>query len=390
MPKERLRPPSPLEELRSAYQGWMRLPEDDLPVVDLVFSTLAACRLGTDPDPVWAAVLGPPGTVKTEAVLPLLALRDSFVFPRSSLSSHALTSGYIDPDSPGTDFSFLTDLQDGLLLLPDFTTMMTEEERDCRKVMGVLRAAYDGIGEKQFGTGVRGANVKFGLLLCATPVFYHFIRESGVLGHRFLCLEVGRKRHSLHHTAWIINAARTKHQWRGALRHLTAERLGPLSREPLRDWKAPKLREDTNVWFAKLGEIVTLGRTLPGRRDVPEAAEQAARFALQLTKLCHARAWLDRRRTLNQQDYELARRVAVDTLPPEARTIIKALYRSGPVSSDELLRRCPVSDKDLRLILRQYRWTHLVEKTGVRSYNLSGHVRGWLDDLQLWPPELTL
>ena len=96
-------------------------------------------------DPVWLFLVGAPGSAKTEIIR---TLRTSKTYSLSSLTQHTLISGL---KTKGDDPSLLPKLDGKVLVIKDFTTVLSGR-RDVRtEICGQLRDIYDGFCEKSFG-----------------------------------------------------------------------------------------------------------------------------------------------------------------------------------------------------------------------------------------------
>ena len=182
---------SPLSSIRRATAEILRLPEDDLVAVDFLVSIIVSNLWTPDADPLWGWLIGPPGSFKTELTRTLEEYRH--VKYLSSVSPAALCSGY-DPDKSHEDVSLLKHLDRKILVIKDFTVMLSAKESDIQKIFGDLRDAFDGSFAKWFGTvGWRRYKAKFGVIAAVTPEIDNFTIQHIVLGERFLSLRVCRR-----------------------------------------------------------------------------------------------------------------------------------------------------------------------------------------------------
>lgn len=165
----------------SVYRKWMHLP--DKYVLDVMFGTIMA-NLYISGDPVWMFLVAPPGGSKSELLMSLVECAN--IVCLTSLTPHSLISGF-SPGGVGKDPSLLPQLDGKVLVLKDFTTI-TSMHFACRdEIFGILRDAYDGKTEKQFGNGLRREyKSKFGILAGTTPIIDTFSTIHQSLGERFL------------------------------------------------------------------------------------------------------------------------------------------------------------------------------------------------------------
>lgn len=180
-------PPIPitLSQAREVFNKWLEHTDPDL--LDVVCGTVMAHRL--DGDPVWMFIIAAPGDGKTEMIRALQ--NDPAVYMLSSLKPAALISGFQNDD--GSDPSLLPRLNDLVLIVKDFTTVLTMPNEARAEILGTLRDAYDGQSSKAFGNCERSYVSRFGLLAAVTPVIESYWGVSQQLGERFLRLRLKSK-----------------------------------------------------------------------------------------------------------------------------------------------------------------------------------------------------
>ncbi len=172
-------PPITLAQARPVFDRWLEDTDPDL--LDMTFGTVMAHRL--DGDPVWVFIIGPPGDGKTEAIRSLQ--HHPTIYMLSSLKPAALISGYEVDD--GSDPSLLPKLDGKILVVKDFTCVLTMPNEARAEILGTLRDAYDGEASKAFGNGqVRSYRSRFGMLAAVTPAIESYWGVSQQLGERFI------------------------------------------------------------------------------------------------------------------------------------------------------------------------------------------------------------
>ena len=139
----------------------------------------------THSNPIWLQVIGPPGSGKTAHVT-LTKDYPKSIFV-SSLSKATLISGYRKEGDDDFDPSLLPLLNEKVLIVKDFTTILqsSKDERDA--VIGQLRDIFDGHASRGLGNvGLMEYVSRFNMLLCVTPAIdqYHSIGQQ--LGERFI------------------------------------------------------------------------------------------------------------------------------------------------------------------------------------------------------------
>jgi hypothetical protein len=135
-----------LSECKAVFHKSFHLEDDHL--IDVAAAVYVANLLGADP--LWFMIIGPPSNTKTE-ILQCFAGHQQAVF-LSTLTPNTLVSGFKTKD--GFNPSLLPKLKDKLLVLKDFTSVLSMRQESRTEVIGQLREAYDGKYDKGYGNGV--------------------------------------------------------------------------------------------------------------------------------------------------------------------------------------------------------------------------------------------
>ncbi len=155
----------------------------DSELIDFVALPSISLQWGIE-NPIWAQVIGAPGSGKT-AHISLLEAWDKVVFV-SRLSKNSFISGYRDEET-GNDPSFLPKINGKLLVVKDFTCILQgpKEERDA--VVGQLRDIFDGHASRVLGNiGHVEYRSRFNMLIAVTNIIDGFYGVSSQLGERFI------------------------------------------------------------------------------------------------------------------------------------------------------------------------------------------------------------
>jgi 5S rRNA maturation endonuclease (ribonuclease M5)/DNA-binding transcriptional ArsR family regulator len=308
------------DELRAAFEKWLALP-DDL-AIRFVLSVVIANRLSGDP--LWAFVVGPSGSSKTELVNPLTTLE--FVRPLDQLTTNTFLSGKQRKDP---NASLLLQLPYGaILLIRDFSSIldMHREKRD--EIFSQLRKIYDGHLARATGEGGESAYIswtgKIGVLACCTPAIERYRSLSTTLGERFIYFYM--------HTTDRLTIARAARVNRPALREMREELAQAVKRffDGLSIPQSVEMPDDIGEWIARVADFVAVARTGVERdsysasKEILESPdpEIPSRLAQQLDVLTCAHAVLMGRNRVECGDIELTRHVALASIPTTRRRII--------------------------------------------------------------------
>ncbi|MCH7901581.1 MAG: hypothetical protein IH818_11835 [Acidobacteria bacterium] len=167
------------------FKEWLHLPNPDHVVAAL--GAVAADLL--DGDPVWILFVGAPGSGKTEAIQPLARLE--YVHPAATLTEPALLSGTpkksAESDATGGLLRQIGDF--GIILIKDFSGVLSMHREQKAAVLAALRGIYDGSWSRPVGTD--GGRVLHwsghaGVVGAVTPSIDHHTSVMGALGQRFV------------------------------------------------------------------------------------------------------------------------------------------------------------------------------------------------------------
>ncbi|MFO7477920.1 MAG: hypothetical protein R6X03_06205, partial [Methyloceanibacter sp.] len=106
---------------------------DDYRIVDIILAVVVANLFKTDP--LWMLIIGASSTAKTELLAALEGLPMMFFI--SDLTTNTLISGK-------KDASLLMRLINKIIVMKDFTTILSKRPDDLKIIMGHLREVYDG------------------------------------------------------------------------------------------------------------------------------------------------------------------------------------------------------------------------------------------------------
>src|SRR5262245_25451753 len=171
------------EDVKKIIDKYLLLPDGGL-VVEVLLSAVIANRMTGDP--FWLFLVNPPSGVKTELIRALNAVDD--IHPLSDLTPQTFASGF---DSKKTQPSLLLRLNNHILTLKDFTTILTMHRDKRGEILAQLREIYDGHYKKEFGNGKTvDWTGKLGLIAGVTQVIDTYSSVSQVLGERFVYFRV--------------------------------------------------------------------------------------------------------------------------------------------------------------------------------------------------------
>jgi hypothetical protein len=171
-----------LNTVLDTYQKWLELAGD----TEFIETILAArCDRRLPGDSVWLFVVGHSGGTKTETVR---SLSGSDIYTLDSLTDHTFVSGKVEDGKPVK--GILPQLDGKVLVIKDFSVILSMREDVRNAVFSQLRTLHDGYLECGYGTldePIR-VNAKIGIIAACTPHLDSYGKMNAVLGDRFLRL----------------------------------------------------------------------------------------------------------------------------------------------------------------------------------------------------------
>ena len=325
-----------------------------------------------------------------------LSLTALTVYFQSSISKHNLVSGF-DTGKRG-DPSVFNRLKDKCFILKDYTEILAKTQTDRQEIFGILRGAFDGSVERDFGNGVkrRYYNLNFPCLAGVTDEINNHSTAS--VGERFLKFDI--------HAGEIDEEAQQEKALFGAL-------FGETSNEVLhayvnffldQDWDFSEERIKhivrTSPFKSKMNAMCRLAvwiRTPVIRHEFGHRQNQVAytprkesanRVTVQLHKLAITLAILEGKNTIDEEIFDVVSQVALNTVDGYKYKLLRLLYdEEMPKQPGYLSRRIGVGHSQITQILEDLELTSLVVS---KNYQTNGaattkiHVELNKEVRQLW------
>lgn len=169
--------PITYQQLEEGIKKWLLVPDEG--IIKLLCALIIANRFKKKP--VWMMIIAPSGGGKTEFLNGLITLPD--IFELSTVTTNTFLSGM-----PGrSDASLLPKVDGKIVVMKDFTSIISMN-RDARsEIMGQFREIHDGRYKKVFGNGQTREWVgKMGLICASTQAIDLMQQENTHLGERFI------------------------------------------------------------------------------------------------------------------------------------------------------------------------------------------------------------
>jgi uncharacterized membrane protein len=296
--------------------------------------TVAASHFHKNCDPIWLFVLGPSSGDKTSIVINSLQSLPE-VHPKGELTSKTFLSGYTGTAHP----SLLHQIGSGIITFKDFTTFMSKRPEDQAEIASQLREIADGSFNKDTGKGLplkwQG---KITVIAAATPALERAWATRRDLGERFLQVRINRKDGM--QQAEFAQRQRGKEEFiSGTMQQLAKAffQATPSITNP-----PPNLSNEQMSRVAAMSEIVTHCRGSVPRHPITNAIcdlpqiENSGRLPKALASLISNHAALFRRTNVEEEDMEVGRRVALNTIPAMRSLVVRMVPIQGCLEQERI------------------------------------------------------
>jgi len=316
--------PCSLADAEKEYSRWLH---DDDPVPTRAVLATYVANMCLDGDPVWLMLVGGSGVGKTERIMPVTAM-PNVVLSSTITGEAALLSATPKKDrADSATGGLLRQLgEHGMLILKDFTSVLSMS-RDARAaVLAALREVYDGRWDRNYGSD-GGQTLtwkgKCGLLAGCTTAIDSAHSVLAAMGTRFVFVRLPRSDLGKISQSALEHMGKEQ-QMRTGLAEVTAGLLANLPGEP------HDLGPEVTSALVGLACLASQARS-PVQRDwkgeieLVLDAEAPTRLIKQLGQLWRACGMLG----LGTADsWEVVRRAGIDSVPKLRGSIIRYLAAS--------------------------------------------------------------
>jgi len=336
--------PGTLAEVHTAYLQWFG-DDYDLGALNAVLCAAAAEKLSGDPP--WLLVVGGSGAAKTETIAPLAAagaVAVSTISGEAALLSGTPAKSRAKKATGGLLRAIGTS---GLLVVKDFTSILSMNRDTRALVLAALREVYDGHWSRNVGTDGGATLTWHGRLVlvgACTTAWDSAYQVVSTMGDRFVLVRLrpddgDRRRAGLQAMANVGEERSMRSslsEVTGKLLEAAAARLGS---EP-----EPGLTQAGMDSLLGLADLVTRTRTpvernYQGNPAFAHALEMPTRFAKQLVQLVRGGLLLG-------LDHDTAMGVAArcchDTMPPLRRVVLADVAANPDSFTPDVARRVQI------------------------------------------------
>lgn len=315
----------PFSEIEEAYRKWLYLPDTE--VLSVMFGTIIANYL--EGDPLWTFLVAPPGGTKTELLNTISQAPN--VITTSSMTARALVSG--SQTAGGADPSLIPRLNGKVLVVKDFTTILNMPQMARDEIFGILRDAYDGKTERDFGNGIhRCYYSRFGFISGVTPAHEQYTEGNSSLGERFLYFNVPIPSDARGREEYMLQA-----QKNSGREVLMREELSTMGSKVLSFAypRTPGMPDNLIRKTISLAQLLSKARGTVVRdkftREITHGAysEVGTRLTKQFTKMMRGISMLHDEANITMHAYSIVRKMALSTAPHRVETILRNMWLGG-------------------------------------------------------------
>lgn len=333
---------NPVEQYKKKISKYLVLTENH-DYIDFVWGVVFANRL--DVKPIWAYLIGPSSAGKTTILEPLGG-HESIVSV-DTLSKASLLPGIgsgrplkaktkaEEKDRAAVKNSLLHQANEKILIIKDLSPLLTEDYKELKAILGVLRSAYDGKFAKSFGNiGRVEIDCRFGLIAAVTDIIdQHHIVDSE-LGQRFIGYRMPAISSKEERTICDAILNNKESELNEALHEAAYEMLDREPEEPT----ITKKQADIIMYAVEVVVQARTGITRSKRlRDAYVARpERTARLYIQLISLAKGVAMARGHKRVMGEDVAFVRHVAAHTLSLETLRLLLMFIEFGGLTIGRL------------------------------------------------------
>lgn len=369
------------QDVVKVYRKWLRFSSDDF--LKVIFGAMFANRIPGN-DPVWLFVVAPAGGAKSEI---LMSMADApLTYLLTGLTSHTLVSGF--GQRTGQDFSLIPRLDGCVLIVKDFTTILTSSNTTEREsIFGILRDAFDGRFDYQYGNGiVRRFESTFGIIAGVTPAIDKYSADLAVLGERFIKIRLRDYERADTVQDVIMRALQNLTRKTDMKQELLQAGAQMLDRK-YDDDDYPELTYEQNEIIMKLARIVAMLRGGVPRDKYTRIVlskpitELGTRLAVQFARLARGIACCLRKRTITSEVMRLVAKVARDTVPDRIEELVRQMYRRNiPMTLHTIADITHLPMPTVEFILSDMLLLGIVHRVDKKDYKLSREIHNILNE----------
>jgi len=348
--------PSALHDVIDVARKWLCF--EDYSVIEVCLAAIVANKLPTDP--FWLFLISPSGGSKTEL---FRALKGKYTYELSDLTEHTLISGHI---TNGKDPSLLPKLSGKVLIMKDFTTVLSMRYEERLKILATMREIHDGYIDKAFGTGKKFTwKGKVGFVAGVTPVIDKQHGVMSLLGPRFVQFRINHHDRNKETRKAMDNMGKET-QMRKELNSTVQKflsQVGDPDKVEVPDEISGRIIYLANYTAVLRSEISRDGRTQEVQ-FLPES-EIPTRLAKCYLAFVKSLACVRRKERVTDAEYEVLKKIAKDSVPARRTIVVEVLYdQEDFLPTQKIGERTKLPTTTTKLILENLFMLEFVEREG--------------------------
>lgn len=307
---------------------------DDPAFIPIACATIISNRMPGDA--LWVMLVGPSSGGKSEVINATLGI--DFVHQVSTLTTNTFLSGMSRGDE---ETSLLLRIDNGVITMKDFTSIISLPNETRVKVMGDLREVYDGHMTKMTGTGKNlewGPGKKINLLAGTTDKIYDVENQFAEMGSRWLNFKMP-KTHRKEMTNIALSNSNKIRDMRGEIQEAFTSYIKYVISQIDED-EVIEISDEMHENLINLSEFACrarspVNRNFKGEMDMVYTPEMPMRMATQLKILAQTFSEMNGG-DLNEEYEKIVYRVALDSIPKKRWSILQVLAEYTEVSTKAL------------------------------------------------------
>ena len=359
-PQEEIQPYNREQYLKVLSQ-WLYI--KDYQAIDIVMATALTILLPGDP--VWLLLIAPPGSTKTEY---LRSFTNDRVYSLSTLTPQTLISGL----KGNKTADLISELDGKILILKDFTSILSKKNEDQTAIFADLREAYDGYLEKSYGsgTGTKRYKSRFGVIAGVTDVIDMYRKVHSLLGERFLKCRIRTNAEDAINKAGEM--AGKEEEMRRVLSEATNGCFAYYASR-IKDSEPTVVEKDTYQQIKALANITAKLRSEVARDNYHNVlyhpqAEVGTRLTKQFLKLAQGICLFYEHDIVGQEEYKVVLRVAQDSIPRQRLKLVLSILGCEPMTTQQIGDKATIPTTTTKELLEDLWMLDLIERTGENPY----------------------
>lgn len=335
------------QELIKEYANVIDLNEDYIRIIKICAAIVLSTKLTSRKNPIWLFVVGPAGFGKSEIICSFKEAKNLCHF-ESTLKRTTLISGF----NKGPDPSIIPLLNRRTLMCKDYTEVLDCNHQEQKDIYSTLRGGFDGSVDFEFGNGVkRHYQSCFSIIAGVTHNIRRFSNAS--VGERFLRyimavdkVDWEKQQEKALNTDLFCSVEQVR---------LLAYVKKFLTQEfDFSDERVKQvLIKEYETKLSYLAKLTARLRTTVDRHEfglkygevafepIPEAGN---RIYIQITKLAIALAILEEKPTIDEEIFQLIKKLAFDTVYSFQIKILDYMNKKGTqITKKELAEQLGIS-----------------------------------------------